>query len=275
MNDTTFEVADFEAEVLDASRDIPILVDFWAPWCGPCRVLGPVLEKLAAEPDAAWRLAKINTDARQDLAAAYGIRGIPAVKLFVDGEVVDEFTGALPEYAVRQWLEKALPSEGKRLLEQAQMELAAGETEAAEQTLRRVLASAPDDAAARVLLARLVVFDDPDEAEALLSGAGAFAGPGFVQIEEAVTNLIPLLRRARQPDTLPDEPGRDDYRGALDALSANDFDAALERFIAVIQQNRYYDDDGARKACVALFNVLGPDHPATRKHRRTFDRSLY
>lgn len=275
MNDTTFEVQDFERDVLEASNEIPVLVDFWAPWCGPCRMLGPVLEKLALENEGTWRLVKVNTDVHQDVAATYRIRGIPAVKLFVEGRVVDEFTGALPEYAVRQWLEKALPSENKHRLEQAQMALAEDDLEQAETLLRQILETEPKNDAARVLLARIVVFDDPDEAERLISGTGAFAGPGFVQIEEAVATMIPLLRQAASPESLPDEPGREDYRAGLEALASRDFDGALKHFITVIQTNRYYGDDGARKACVALFNLLGPSHPTTRNYRRVFDRSLY
>lgn len=99
----------FNEDVIETSRTKPVLVDFWAPWCAPCRVLGPTLERLAKESGGSWRLVKINADSHPQLVRQYGIRGIPAVKLFVDGEVVDEFVGALPERAVRQWLDKALP----------------------------------------------------------------------------------------------------------------------------------------------------------------------
>ncbi|HMB89272.1 MAG TPA: thioredoxin [Rhodothermales bacterium] len=100
----------FQKEVLDKSHEKPVLVDFWAPWCGPCRILGPTLEKLVKESKGTWRLVKVNSDKHPGLSQRYGIRGIPAVKLFVDGEVRDEFVGALPEHAVRKWLDHALPA---------------------------------------------------------------------------------------------------------------------------------------------------------------------
>ena len=99
----------FQREVLDKSREKPVLVDFWAPWCGPCHMLSPTLEKLARENGGAWRLVKINADRQPGLSARYGVRGIPSVKMFMDGEVSAEFTGALPEQAVRQWLRAHLP----------------------------------------------------------------------------------------------------------------------------------------------------------------------
>ena len=119
-----YEVTNFQKEVLEKSHETPVLVDFWAPWCGPCRTLGPVLEKLAGENSNAWTLAKLDTDENPEVSTQYGIRGIPAVKLFVDGQVVNEFTGALPEYAVRQWLDEALPSKAKKHMAQAEAALA-------------------------------------------------------------------------------------------------------------------------------------------------------
>ena len=102
----------FKKEVLDKSEEKAVLVDFWAEWCGPCRALSPILEKLARDNKGAWRLVKINTDRQPELSRRYGVRGIPAVKLFRNGQVQAEFTGALPEHAVRQWLDEHLPKVG-------------------------------------------------------------------------------------------------------------------------------------------------------------------
>ncbi|MFQ5569920.1 MAG: thioredoxin [Rhodothermales bacterium] len=269
-----FEVVNFQEDVIEKSRRTPVLVDFWAPWCGPCRTLGPVLEKLAQQNGDHWTLVKVNTDQHPQVSMQYGIRGIPAVKLFVDGTVVDEFTGALPEYAVKQWLDKALPSENKRRLEQAEIALGANESDVAEPLLRQVLADEPTNPKARILLAQLLVFRDPHEAAELAQGA-SFAGASFVQIEEAIQVVAHLIQLKNHPDDLPDEEGKTLYLEAIEAVARRDFDAALIRFIEILQHHRYYDDDGARKAGIALFTLLGADHPATRKHRRTFDMWLY
>src|SRR5690625_7377564 len=143
------------------------MVDFWAPWCGPCRALGPVLEKLATEEDVGWSLVKVNTDQHPEISQRFGIRGIPAVKMFVGGEVVDEFTGALPEYAVRQWLEKAIPSEATRKVDEAARMIDSGDESAAGALLEGLLKEAVADPQAKVLLARVLAFEDPDRAASL------------------------------------------------------------------------------------------------------------
>lgn len=269
------DVTDFEAEVLAESQTTPVVVDFWAPWCGPCRFLGPVLERLAEEEaDGRWKLAKLNTDQYPEISARYGIQGIPAVKLFVDGEVIDEFTGALPEQAVRQWLDKALPSENKKRLSAAEAALDEGDHLRAEKLLREVLGEEPGNARASLLLARLVLFENPDEAIALAEGA-PFAGPEFLQLEESIKTVARLLTFDTETSALPEAPVRARYLEAVGALRKQDFDGALSAFIDVIRTNRYYDDDGARKACIAIFSLLGEQHPITRKHRRSFDMALY
>ena len=269
-----FEVENFVIDVIESSRDIPVLVDFWAPWCGPCRVLGPVLEKLASENEGKWKLVKVNSDQHQDITAQYGIRGIPAVKLFVEGDVIDEFTGALPEPAVRQWLDKALPSENKKRVDLAELEMHAGNMDRAEHMLMQVVDEEPNNAKARVLLAQLLVFSNPEQAVSLAEGA-SFAGAGFVQIEEAIKTVARLTRLRQTPQLLHEDPVREAYLAAIDALAAQDIQVALETFIGILSRNRYYDDDGSRKACVALFTLLGENHPTTLEYRRTFNMSLY
>ena len=265
-----YDVSDFQHEVIETSYKIPVLVDFWAPWCGPCRVLGPVLEKLAEENDGRWKLAKLNTDQNQNISQEYGIRGIPAVKLFVDGNVVNEFTGALPEHMLRKWLDESLPSEEKMQLESAQAALEAGQVETARAILESLLTQSPNDTSARLLLARLTAQTDLLEARRLIEGID-----GVDPEIEAIHTLSRLVQIADTGEEMPDEKGKDEYRQAIFAVKDGEWDTALQLFIAVIQQNRYYDDDGPRKACIALFNLLGATHPVTRKHRRMFDMVLY
>jgi putative thioredoxin len=262
----------FEQEVLAKSQSQPVLVDFWAPWCGPCRVLGPVLDRLAEQAEGRWLLVKVNTDEHPGLMQRYGVRGIPAVKLFVDGEVVDEFTGALPEYAVKQWLEKALPSEAKKKYAAAVMATDEGDEALAQRLLREALADDPALPEAKALLARLVVFEDPEEAEALAESA-AFAGPVALQVRDAIKTIVRLEHLV--PESIESEPAGDTYLAGIEALRSRDFDTALARLIETIGRNRYIDDDGPRKACVAVFTLLGESHPIVRKHRRAFDMSLW
>ena len=257
---------DFERDVIAASRERPVLVDFWAAWCGPCRVLGPVLDRLADEAGDRWALVKVDTESNPALSQQMGIRGIPAVKLFIDGAVAAEFTGALPEAQVRRWLDEHLPSPQKKQLTRAEALLADGKPDEARAVLEDALADEPDDADLRLALARLVAFDTPERATDLVAEQ-------FTPEAEAVRNLARFL--SLDADTLPDAPVRADYLAAADALRGDDPDTALDRLITIIQRDRSFDDDGARKTAVALFLLRGEDDPIVQKHRPTFNRSLY
>lgn len=268
-----YELKNFQEDVLERSQTIPVVVDFWAPWCGPCRVLGPVLEKLAAEQAGRWELVKINSDEHPDLSQQFGVRGIPAVKLIVDGRPVDEFTGALPEHAVRQWLDKALPTEEKKDVAAAEAMIEEGRIADAKAKLEQVLIAEPTNAQAAGLLAPLLVLDHPERAQELASTA-ATAEPRFAQAAQAVETLATALLRD-DFSALDGEEGAGPYRGAIEAIREGQPSAAIDLLIEVLQKNRYLDDDGARKLGVALFTILGAGHEVSLSKRRTFDMWLY
>jgi putative thioredoxin len=263
------DVADFEQEVLAASHEKPVLVDFWAPWCGPCRQLGPILEKIAEEPGAPFTLAKLNTDENQTVAGRYGIQSIPAVKLFVDGEVADEFIGALPEPQVRDWLANAIPSETRKLYEDALEAFKAGATQDAEALLEEAMVLEPSNPAAALLLAKIVIFRDPARAEALSHTPGAdFADA------EAVETVVRLLGHGAESD-LPESAGQDAYVSAVESLQQGDLDAALGGLVDSVRRDRHFHDDVARRTLLHLFNVLGDRHELTQKHRRALEMALF
>ena len=265
------EITDFTTDVLERSNSIPVLVDFWAAWCGPCRTLGPVLERLAEKQAGRWVLAKVDTEKFPQIAAQYGVRGIPNVKLFIKGKVVNEFTGALPERAVEQWLAKAVPGPDQETLEEAARLFQAGEKESAAVLLREVLASDPSNEQARALLAASIVMANPADARSLVRDIEEHSE--HYGLVDAVRTVADLLETT--PDRLPDDPVRPIYAKAIAALVAQDFDGAIEAFIDVIRQNRMYEEDGSRKAVVAIFRLLGDEHDTTRNHRRAFSSALY
>lgn len=266
------EIDDFNADVLERSRKVPVLVDFWAEWCRPCRALSPILERLTERNGDRWVLATVNTDHHQDLAARYGVRGIPSVKMFVDGKVVEEFTGALPEHAVEQWLARALPAKYEKDLAAAQAFLTREDYESARAILEGVLAHEPNDEQARVLLAWTYVFSDPPKAAALVARVEEHSR--HFPVAEAIRTHAGLLEKEAHPETLPEGPARARYLAALGHLARMEFDPAVESFIEVIREDRPYEDDGARRAVVAIFRILGEEHPVTQKYRRAFSSAL-
>ena len=268
-----YDVDDFQSQVIERSRQVPVMVDFWAEWCGPCRMLGPVLERLAGDAVGRWELAKVDTEAHQDIAAQYGIRSIPAVKMFVDGEVVDEFTGALPEPQIRAWIDQAVPSAWAAQTAQAQELAAARDEAAAAALLEEVIEAEPTDETARLALARLLLWDQAERARTLVEGVGS--GSDRADEAEGIRRIADLFATLDEPDSLSQGPARTTYLAAIAALRGRDVATALDGFISVLGCDRSLDDDGARRACLALFQLMGDDDPVMRQYRPAFANALY
>ncbi len=269
----SYDVKDFAAEVVEKSRAVPVVVDFWATWCGPCRVLGPVLERLEKSADGQWVLARVDTDVHQDIAREFGIRGIPNVRLFVDGKSAAEFTGALPEPAVVQWLRKNLPDPLAKEIEKAGGLLQTGESNEAIAILKGVLKRDGENHAAKVLLALALFPDNHAEAAALVHDIEADSE--HFALADAIRTVADLESRLTSPGSLTDNAVKKEYLSAIEAMSRNNFEEAINGFIRVIRQEKTYDNEGARRGCVALFRILGDESDITRTKRREFSSALF
>ncbi len=262
--------ATFGAEVVERSRSVPVVVDFWAPWCQPCRVLGPVLESAVAKLEGRVLLAKVDTDANYELAEQYGIQGIPAVKAFRDGRVVSEFTGVQPAQIVEAWLNGLLPSEHDEVLTHARRALADDRVDEAEALLRRYLADHDDDSAALLELARIVAgHGSRDEALALLERIPSTSAEAEdAARERQLLDLLAAGRRVRSVDAAKSRaaqnPGDLEARFALAGAAwlSGRPELALDELLEIVRRDRSFREDGARRALIALFERLGHDHPA-------------
>jgi putative thioredoxin len=283
MNQWTFEVGenDFVTAVLERSQEVPVLVDFWAPWCGPCRVLGPVLEKLAEEYSGEFLLAKVNVDDSPALANEFGIQGIPAVKLFRDGEIAGEFTGALPEAIVREMLSRFLPSEADKEAEKGASLEQQGMLSEAKKCYEQILERNPGHSRSLLGLGRLLM-NEEDQAGAL--NLLERIPPAADERKEA-DRLIARLK-LRGEGTQDESQLRAAVNSAPDNLEARfnlaqtlaaneNYEAALAEFLIVVKADRGFRDDGARKAMIQIFEVLGSDNPLTDKYRSELAKVLF
>jgi len=265
---------DFKQQVIEASKQIPIVADFWAEWCAPCRTLGPILEHLAEEAKEGWQLVKVNTEEHPQLSAEWGIRGIPAVKMFHEGAVIADFVGALPEVQVRKWLEQHLPSESKKMLEAARTAINDHNEVKARELLTAAISANGDNPEARILLAELIFSDDVEEALSLIETIPE-EHPLYARAAaiKTLNRLISEQKRISAQDG--DSEAGKAYLAGIESLRSKDFGQAIEYWVEAILLDKTIDDDGPRKACIALFSLLGPDHEITRKHHRAFTSALF
>jgi putative thioredoxin len=242
--------ATFQSAVIDRSNTLPVVVDFWAEWCGPCRQLGPVLERAVTARAGQLELVKIDVDSNPGIARTFQIQGIPAVKAFRDGRVVAEFVGAQPPQAVDRFLDSLLPSEADGLVDNGD-----------EASLRRALELEPTRADAAVALARMLLArGDRDEALEILGRVpGSFAADGLAARIE--------LERG-------ENPGLPDLSPAFEALDAGDQERALDVLIGALPSADGARDD-IRRVVVGILEELGVEHPLARESRRKLASALY
>ncbi len=267
-----YDVKDFNIEVIEKSFRVPVLVDFWADWCAPCKMLGPVLERLTEKAKGEWILAKVNTEEMQKVALQYKISSIPNVKLFVDGNVAAEFVGALPEYQIEKWLAKVIPSKFRKEIEDAKNFISSTKIKEARVLLEKIIKSEPNNEQAKTLLAASLIFTEPDRVEILVKD---ISDQKYVEVAESIRTMERIFRLIKSPSELPDNPVKQKYLSAIVDLQSQNFNSALEKFIEIIRADRYYDDDGSRKACIAIFKFLGEENETVLKYRRDFSSALY
>ena len=285
MSDFSYDVSagDFAEKVIAASSRAPVLVDFWAEWCQPCKVLKPILEKLAGEYGGRFLLAKVNSDENQELAARYGVRGIPAVKAFIDGQLVDEFTGAQPEALVRQFLDRLLPSPAEPLRLEALAAYERGDREGARRLLGEALKLDPANENACL-----------DYAEVCLeTGAGEEAGEILTALagkardadrHRALTARLALASAAGDDPAalqarIAGDPADLDARLQLaNSLAlAGSYAAAFDQLLEIVRRDRRWRDEAGRKAILNLFSLLtaeGQYDDLVRKYRTDLARLL-
>jgi putative thioredoxin len=273
---------DFDREVIQRSHDLPVVVDFWAPWCDPCRMLGPVLERLAQEREGGFVLAKVDIDQAQDLARQFRIEAIPAVQAFRDGKPFLGFVGVLPEQQLREFIDRILPTQKDQLVKQAGL-LESTDLAQAERLYRQVLAQDRNHEAAGVGLARLLVARGQDrEAEDLLAN---FGPGGELGAETERLNGILALRKLTQgmPDEatirqrLEKEPENAELHFQLGCAlaSAERYREALEALLAAAERDRQLAGTKVRELMVKIFHIVGVRSELADEYRDKLSRLLY
>jgi putative thioredoxin len=276
LNIIEVQESSFETDVIQRSFDKAVVVDFWAAWCGPCRMLGPVLEKLASEPDSNFVLAKVDVDRNPGLSMRYGVQGIPAVKAFKNGQIAGEFVGAQPEPMVRKFIEDIAPSEANKSTSSAKQLLAERRWKDAEAIYRESLEKSPTDVYAKLGLAKALL------------GQGEGCKARFYledltnnsETMDTATRLLPLaihscstIEEGRQEAELTVVEAQ--YRQAARLFNEQKYAPSLDGFLDVLRKNKDYRDGQAKEVVLGIFELLGDEDPLTQLYRRELASILF
>ena len=264
-------LADFTQHVLEESKHRPVVVDFWAPWCGPCKSLKPVLEKLAAEYGGKFLLAKVNSDDNQELAVRYGVRGIPSVKAFVNGEAVDAFSGALPENEVRAFLDRLVPSPVDELRQQAAAARRAGDMSGALKWLAEASKLDPVHVGVRLDAAEIMLdLNEADEARRLIGSVPDDADPRVPALK-ARLQFMGVAGEDEAALTTRVAANENDLEARLKLanllVAAGQYEAGMDQLLEIVRRDRGFEDDVGRKTLLSVFNLLGGGERVSRYRR--------
>jgi putative thioredoxin len=266
--------ATFEDTVLLRSHSIPVVVDFWASWCGPCRVLGPMLERLVIEFGGAFLLAKVDVDENPNLAIRFGVQGIPAVKAFRDGEVQAEFVGAQPESVVRRFLGNLVPSEAKKAVEEAISLLATRHWADAETAFRAVLDEDETNAAAVLGLIKCLLMQG--SGKEVLQLIERFPPGTEWAVAESLKPLADLLAEVEGVDSyLDDDPMAARLHQAARLIIQGNIPAAMDGLLDILRDDKHYRGDLPKRVMLAIFELLGDSDPLTREYREELASILF
>ncbi len=267
--------SNFQQAVVENSHKLPVLVDFWADWCEPCKALIPILHKLAEDLAGQFILAKINADQQQNLMQQNAVKSLPTVKLIVNGEVVDEFTGGQSEAHIRKMLEPYLIRESDKLMAEAVAEYEKGNNDAAISLMKQAAESDPDNIRIQVMAMKVLLDNERKEEAAIIIGRlspEALQDPEIIAIQSQLEEVDPTANAELDAlQVLVDEDENNlEAREKLSALliSQTKFEPALEQLFEIMKRDRRYNDDAGRKGLLNLFEMLGSSNPLVSQYRR-------
>lgn len=259
---------DFQTAVIEKSFDKPVVVDFWAPWCGPCRMLSPIIEQMAAEQSDVWTLVKVNTEEAPDLAEQYQIMSIPNVKMFHNGKVVGEFMGAYPRPAIERWLKEYLPDERKASLDNILSTLDDHADAATLNKLEAFVQANPDVQEAKLAFAKQIVFGQPDWALELIEDF--HLGDPLYDDAEDIRTLAEWMQMESDGSKVAQVMSK-----AREAARERNSENAIQQVIESTTLDKTFQNDLPRRVAIALFRRWGHQHPLTQNYRWRFDMALY